>query len=99
MRVVVPALVVPVADDASSEDQQRDERQGNAQDLDRFSQNGFGPVQSRSVSYGLGNLNLMWDVRKALPVSRRREGNKPVGQALACRFPQVPGREVAATLL
>jgi hypothetical protein len=49
MRVVVPALVMPVAHHAGSEDLERDERQGNAQDLDRFSQSGFGPVQSRKV--------------------------------------------------
>ena len=49
MRVVVPALVMPVAHHARSEDQERDERQGYTQDLDRFSQSGFGPVQSRKV--------------------------------------------------
>jgi len=72
MRIVVPALVMPVAHHARSEDQERDERQGNTQDLDRFSQSGSGQVQSRKVPYRLGNINLMWDVRKALPVSGQR---------------------------
>jgi hypothetical protein len=37
MRVVVPALVMPVADHTRGEDQEREERQGNPEDLNRLS--------------------------------------------------------------
>ena len=43
MRVITPSLMMPVADHAGREDQQRDEGQYNTQDLERFTQFGFGP--------------------------------------------------------
>ncbi len=66
-RVVVRALVIPVADHTRGKDQQRDERQGNCDDADSPAHNVCGRAK---LDANPSNSNWMWDVGKALPVTK-----------------------------
>jgi hypothetical protein len=67
MRIIGGIRMMPIADDAGSKNQQRNQRQRNPEYTNRLPHNHFGGVDTRNNPPG--NSNVMWDARKALPVT------------------------------
>jgi hypothetical protein len=66
-RVIRGIVMIPVADNTCGKDQERDQRQRNPEYVNRFSQSHSGGSEL-DASPPL-NINVMWDVRKELPVT------------------------------
>src|ERR1700694_671476 len=67
MRIIGGIGMMPCAGDAGSKNQQRNQRQRNPEYTNRLSHCHFGGVDTRNNPPG--NSNVMWDARKALPVT------------------------------
>jgi len=70
MRVVRGIGMMPVADDAGGKYQKADQRQRNPEYANRLAHGHFGGTVTWYNPPG--NSSVMWDVRKALPVTMRR---------------------------
>jgi hypothetical protein len=79
-RVIGGIMMIPVADDTCGKDQEREQRQANPEDANRLPHGDYrksepgnkiiaGSSPRRQPAPDTLNTNVMWDARKALPVT------------------------------